>query len=48
MLVYKRKPAIGRMTGIEPANNGTTTHCLNPLATLALLHNNNAEKKKSK
>lgn len=28
----------GRMTGLEPANDGATTHCLNPLATLAILH----------
>ena len=25
------------MTGIEPANDGTTTHCRNHLATLALV-----------
>ena len=25
----------GRMTGFEPANDGTTTHCRNHLATLA-------------
>ena len=25
----------GRMTGLEPANNGITTHCLNHLATPA-------------
>ena len=25
----------GRMTGLEPANGGTTTHCLNHLATFA-------------
>ncbi len=36
------------MTGIEPANNGATTHCLNPLATLALPYYINVEKKKSK
>ena len=26
------------MTGIEPANAGTTTQCLNHLATVAYLH----------
>lgn len=26
----------GRTTGIEPANGGTTNHCLNHLATLAM------------
>ena len=30
----------GRMTGLEPANGGTTTHCLNHLATLAKLSYN--------
>ena len=25
----------GRVTGLEPANGGTTTHCLNHLATPA-------------
>ena len=27
----------GRMTGLEPANGGITTHCLNHLATPAKL-----------
>ena len=26
---------LGRTTGLEPANGGITTHCLNHLATLA-------------
>ena len=29
---------LGRTTGIEPANAGTTTQCLNHLATLALMY----------
>ena len=28
---------IGRVTGLEPANGGTTTHCLNHLATPAVV-----------
>ena len=28
---------IRRMTGLEPANDGTTTHCRNHLATIAFL-----------
>ena len=28
---------VGRMTGLEPANDGITTHCLNHLATPAKL-----------
>lgn len=28
---------MGRMTGLEPANGGTTTHCLNHLATFTLI-----------
>ena len=27
----------GRTTGLEPANGGTTNHCLNHLATLAIV-----------
>lgn len=27
---------IGRTMGIEPTNGGTTNHCLNHLATLAI------------
>ncbi len=30
-----------RMTGLEPANNGTTIHCRNHLATPACQFNNN-------
>ena len=28
---------VGRVTGLEPANGGITTHCLNHLATPAKL-----------
>ena len=29
----------GRTTGLEPANDGITTHCLNHLATIAFKTN---------
>ena len=32
-LLYKKSK--GRTTGLEPANDGITTHCLNHLATIA-------------
>lgn len=32
---------VGRVTGLEPANDGITTHCLNHLATPAKLFINN-------
>ena len=32
---------VGRVTGLEPANGGITTHCLNHLATPAKLFANN-------
>ena len=35
----------GRTTGLEPANDGITTHCLNHLATIAY-HNNIIEKER--
>ena len=31
---------LGRMTGLEPANGGTTTRCLNHLATPAITFTN--------
>ena len=31
---------VGRVTGLEPANDGITTHCLNHLATPAKLFTN--------
>ena len=34
--VFSKRNKVGRTTGIEPANAGTTTQCLNHLATLAI------------
>ena len=36
-MLKREKYQQGRVTGLEPANGGTTTHCLNHLATPAIL-----------
>ncbi len=39
-MLKREKYQQGRVTGLEPANDGITTHCLNHLATPAKLFTN--------